>query len=293
MSLYFLEGWRQDKRRGLLDCLSDYLGFFAENVTHFQTLQKRGYRRWSKDGLPEPYRKMDSIGSEEDFYFSMIEDNPEESDDPSLWRISTFGFSRNDKNRPLSGLKAHFPPSFVFDDPDRFVQLVRSWSERLGAIHGSAGLGALSVPGSETMKDAYYYPWLMHYPALEYDAMGDYWSEVRHGGYRQPRSSNWLTALGDDNVAALGGASAVKAQLTEEMTLSVYDGGVLIRASQLPALGDPATGGIPEGYRTAARIIKPIRFEGYQFSVIKLPRHLNTGREGRLAETLSWIRRFD
>ena len=67
----------------------------------------------------------------------------------------------------------------------------------------------------------------------------------------------------------------------------------MIRACELPALGDEATGGIPEAYRSAARIIKPIPFEGYKWSIIKLPRELNTGREARLAETMKWIRRFD
>ncbi|WP_331688349.1 hypothetical protein [Consotaella aegiceratis] len=108
MSLYFLEGWRQDKRKGLLDCLLDYLGFFAENVTHFQA-EERGYRRWSKDGLPKPYRGLDQIRDDEEFWYAMKSHEAEESDDPSLWRIFAFGFARTNKNRPLSGLKTHFP----------------------------------------------------------------------------------------------------------------------------------------------------------------------------------------
>lgn len=64
--------------------------------------------------------------------------------------------------------------------------------------------------------------------------------------------------------------------------------GVLIRTSELPTLGDAANVGIPDGYRTIASIIKPIRFEGYQFGVIKEPIPVK-GPE----VTLQWLRRFD
>jgi hypothetical protein len=294
LSIYFLEGWRPEKRRALLQNLEDYLFHFGENVSHYQIGYETQYHRWNGNGLPVAcFEHIDSITEADTFAYSMMQQDSSESDDPSLFQIFAFGFGKDRTGRPLSGLKAHFPPSFVFANPDRFVDLVRTWSDRVGAVHGSAGLGALSVPGSETTEDAYYYPWLMQYPALEYDAMGDYWSEIRKGGYKRPRSSNWLTILGRDNVKALGGEGLIRTKLTPDMSIANYRDGIVIRAGKLPALGDQATGGIPEAYRTVARIIKPIRFEEYRWSIIKLPPHLNTGREARLAETMKWIRRFD
>ncbi|KQT91009.1 hypothetical protein ASG60_21545 [Methylobacterium sp. Leaf469] len=101
---------------------------------------------------------------------------------------------------------------------------------------------------------------MQRYPALEYDAMGDYWSETRFGGYEVPRASNWLTLLG----------------------------GVLIRAGQAPVVDSNGIGGIPQAYRDAARIIKPIRFEGYEYGIIEVPEEKDD-----LEETLKWVRRFD
>ena len=72
------------------------------------------------------------------------------------------------------------------------------------------------------------------------------------------------------------------------MELAPVGKGLLVRACALPSLGDAANGGLPEGYRTIARIIKPIRFEGYKFGVIKEP-FLVKGPE----VTLQWLRRFD
>ncbi|KQO56601.1 hypothetical protein ASF22_08570 [Methylobacterium sp. Leaf87] len=77
---------------------------------------------------------------------------------------------------------------------------------------------------------------MQRYPALEYDAMGDYWSETRFGGYEVPRASNWLTLLGDANIARLGGEDAIRSQLTPELSLAPYAGGVLIRAGQAPVV---------------------------------------------------------
>ena len=122
--------------------------------------------------------------------------------------------------------------------------------------------------------------------------MGSYWSECSWTGYRQPRSSNWLTILGNENVELLGGVAPIGEQLRSDVNLiEIKDGGLILRASKLPALGDLRTGGIPEGYRDVARLMRPIRYEGYEFGVIKLP--FATDRAGDLTETLKWIRRFD
>lgn len=293
VSIYFLEGWRKEKREALLANLGDYTAQFARHLTHYQCSSVKRYKKWDQKDIPQVIWDDMDASEKETFYFSMRHLDSKETDDPELYRIFAFGFDAIDKGRQLSGLKAHFPPSFVFEDPNRFIKLIQTWSQRLGAVHGSAGLGALSVPGWE-LDNAYYYPWLIQYPALEYDAMGLYFNATENGGYQHPRSSNWLTILGKENVAELGGAASISEQIIRGMGfIEDKNGGVVIRASDLPALGDKASGGIPEGYKVAAKIIKPIRFEGYKWNVIKLPSSFGTNREVRLAETLNWIRRFD
>jgi hypothetical protein len=257
-------------------------------VTHYQKEDARRMTRWDGQGLPEPYRALAGIGEDDEFWYNMKRHDPKQSADPSLFRIMAFGFAMQNTSRPLSGLKAHFPPSYVFADPDRFVEMVRAWCGRLDATHGSAGLGVLTVPGRETTEKPYHYPLLCRYPALEYDAMGDYWVESCRSGFERPRSSNWLTILGRDNVDALGGVQAIQAKLGVDMSLTHYDRGIILRAGHLPALGDGRTHTVPEGYRVAARIIKPIRFEAYESSILKVPEHLKG-----VTETLKWIRRFD
>jgi hypothetical protein len=214
--------------------------------------------------------------------------DPEQDNDPSLWRVMAFGFAKRNATRPLSGLKVHFAPAALLSNPDEFAAMVADWCGRLDAVHGSGGLGILTVPGRETSWRPCHYPFLQRYPALEYDAMGNYWSEVRTSGYQKPRSSNWLTILGKDSVEALGGARKIQEMLLPDMALYRYEIGIVIRAGERPELGDGLTSTVPDTYRVAAHIIKPVRFEGYEYGVIKVPDHLNG-----LEVTLNWIRRFD
>jgi hypothetical protein len=288
LSIYFLEGWRQDKRQSLVAILEDYLSRFADKLTHYQKRGLRKLSRWDGQGVPGAYRALADLGEAHEFSYHMQRFDPQQDDDPSLWRIMAFGFAKLNVTRRLSGLKVHFPPSYVFSDPDRFVELVGRWCSRLDAVHGSGGLGVLTVPGEEITRQPHHYRLLLRYPALEYDDMGSYWSETRRSGYDKPRSSNWLTILGSENVQTLGGAREIRSKLSPEMALEHYAHGVVIRAGLLPELGDGTTNTVPEAYRIAARIIKPIRYEGYAFSVIKVHDDLNG-----LDETLKWIRRFD
>ncbi|MFT4133512.1 type VI immunity family protein [Labrys sp. (in: a-proteobacteria)] len=296
LSIYFLEGWRREKRQALFENLKDYLSLFGDKITHFHPAgdgNNKRMRRY-KGIIPEEFIKITTLSKTDTAYLFVKHVDMAETDDPSLYMFMAFGHEEGTRN-PLSGMKVHFPPSFVFENPDRYVELVARWCDRLSAIHGSSGLGVLSRPGAEMMEDAYHYPWLMHYSGLEYDAMGDYWAECSEGGYEQPRSSNWLTILGSANIDALGGDEVmIRKKLTPDIEVRRYSGGVVLRAGKLPVLGTAETGGIPKTYQTVARFIKPIRFEGYRYNIMKLPRPmLDLDREVRLQVTLNWLRRFD
>ncbi|KQP68060.1 type VI immunity family protein [Methylobacterium sp. Leaf112] len=287
LSIYFLDGWTTQKRRQLLAVVEEYCDLFADRITHYQTPGERQLRSFNVNEAVEYYEEI-SKNEESEMYCFLKGVNAMDNDDPSLWLLIAFGFERDNSQRHLSGVKIHVPPAFILDNPDRCVDLVRRWSERLGAVHGSGGLGVLTEPGRETVGKVLYYPLMQRYPALEYDNMGGYFSGTRFGGYEVPRASNWLTLLGDANIARLGGEDAIRSQLTPELTLVPYAGGVLIRAGQAPVVDSNGIGGIPQAYRDAARIIKPIRFEGYRRSIIEVPEEKDD-----LEETLKWVRRFD
>ena len=168
------------------------------------------------------------------------------------------------------------------------MDLMQKWASKVRCIHGSGGLGVLTQPGLETGWYPFYYPLMIKYPSLDYDAMGDYWSEVRHGGYELPKSSNWLTFLGVSNIERLGGEDAVRSQITPEISLVRYEGGYLIRAGERPVVDTNGVGGVPQAYKDIARIIRPILFQKYEYGIIEVPPEKDS-----LDETLKWIHRFE
>lgn len=292
LSLYFLGGQTRGKRRKLVDCLSEYLSAVGENITHFKYGSDGRLHKFPGKGVPDQYLLAVDQPADQLFYLHVRQYDRRELNDPKLYMFMAFG--RPDRDESMcSGLKVYLPPSFVFEQTERFVELVRGWCDRLEVIHGSGGLGTLTNPGAETTGDSYFYPWLEAYPALDYDAMGSYFATVSKGGWERPRASNWLTVLGDQNVAALGGQETVARALTTDVSTIPYGQGIILLAGGLPALGSPESGGVPEAYRAVARLVMPIRFEDYRFGFIKLPSRLNTGKEARLAENLRWLRRLD
>jgi hypothetical protein len=291
LNLYFLKGW--EKRSEVVEVVEEFLRLPRCRIGHYSSNEGRRRRLKTLGKLPDQAMKSLNSPEEDDLYFSLHEELGGDYMSTPLWETWGFAFGKGHFGRALSGIHFHVPASDLLDRAEDFLWISQRCAEKLGLIHGTVGLGVLGSVGSEESTDAYWYPWLKSYPCLEYEASGSYWSETRRGGYEVPRSSNWLTILSDDNIVRLGGERAIRAQLTEGMSFIPYQGGGIIRACEKPALGNEASGGIPEGYRTAARIIKPIRFEGYQRGIIKTPKELNYSKEQDLKVTLDWIRRFD
>lgn len=75
--------------------------------------------------------------------------------------------------------------------------------------------------------------------------MGLFWAETEEGGWEKPRSSNWLTVLGEANIEA-----PVSSQTEQTFAPGPSLSWAMLRA------------GGAESYRAVARLIKPIRFEG-------------------------------
>lgn len=298
-SLYFAEPWKNSARQGLLDVLSDYLHHFGQEATHYQYAGQKKLRRYKWPGLPPGYEEA-TDATEHDMVSMFVQRRDlKNTDDPTDTLYLGFGTPIDNFVRKTAVVKFHIPIKWL-DEPDYIAQFVTRCAGYTHAIHGSGGLGALSTPGLETSTQAYWLPWLQTYPALEYDDSGGYISEAssvafekKDDSWRLARASNWLTILGNDLIQRIGGRHVIEYQMIDGMQIYDYDGGIVIRASERPTLGDAANGGIPEGYRVTARIIKPVRFEGYEYGVIQSPPGYADGKEEGAKLTLDWLRRFD
>ncbi len=205
----------------------------------------------------------------------------------------------------ISVLNAAVPPSFVRADPDRYLALVLDWCARMKPMHGLAGFAPVYGIGAEADHMQETWPFLARFPGLNYTI--PYPKAVEGQGARKISGINWLTILGEQALAALGGRTYLVERLADAWALVVdeaprpglppgiglhdYDGGVLIRAGMHPQMGDVNMGNIPEAYRAVSDALRPIRFEDYQqnpMDLIRVPRPLDA-----YEETLNWLHRFD
>ena len=205
----------------------------------------------------------------------------------------------------ISVLNAALPPSFVRSDPDRYLALVLDWCARLKPMHGLAGFAPVYGIGAEADHMQETWPFLARFPGLNYAIPYPKAAEGR--GARKISGISWLTVLGDEALAALGGRALMVERLADTWALVVdeaprpglppgislhdYDGGLVVRAGIHPQMGDVNMGNIPETYRTVSDALRPIRFEDYQqnpMDLIRVPRPLDA-----YEETLNWLHRFD
>ena len=295
-TLHFTGGSTPEVRREVLAILEEFLAAYGQTITGYQRPGQRRRSRWPAGTVPDAYADPAQTDDPDQPLFYIMTTPVDGDSDPCLSFFMGLCTTREEGRlrRPLSGIRLHVPPRVLLDDPDGFARRLAGWAARLPLAHGTAGLGALSAPGGEGSTCAWWL-WLEAYPGLEYDAMGSYWAELSDVPDRfwKPRSSNWLTFLGPQAVAALGGAGAVTAAVDQGVAVTRAGSALMLRAGTRPVLGSAATGGIPEAYRQVARLIRPIRFEDYRYSVIRYPEGVAPDRAARLARCLAWLRRMD
>lgn len=160
------------------------------------------------------------------------------------------------------------------------------WCQRFRPLHGSAGFSVIVCPGM-SQNSVFALQLMNRFPGFDFPSAVGFTREV--GGVADRiKSVSWLTALGDDLVAQLGGLAMMRQALEPACTVHAYDGGVVIQAGPTPRLGDTHSNDIPAEYRLAARFTRPLRFEAYDEGLFRVPKDLN-----KREETLKWISRFD
>jgi hypothetical protein len=119
----------------------------------------------------------------------------------------------------ISVLNAAVPPSFVRSDPDRYLALVLDWCARLKPMHGLAGFAPVYGIGAEADHMQETWPFLARFPGLNYAI--PYPKAAEGQGARKISGISWLTVLGDEALAALGGRALMVERLADTWALVV------------------------------------------------------------------------
>ncbi|HSN99590.1 MAG TPA: type VI immunity family protein, partial [Candidatus Nanopelagicales bacterium] len=174
--------------------------------------------------------------------------------------------------------------------------VLRHFCTKLQPVSGYGGIGVIESWDTyiSSKLEPYVYHWAMRFPGLEADYPCSHvvWlRKGREGGKEGIKGVNWLTVIGDDLLAELGGADVVTARLAEldaRFIVHRYEGGVLIQAGERPVLGDAARGSWPELYVKLSKFLKPIRISKHGWFGYDGP-----GERFTLERSEAWLRRFD
>lgn len=169
------------------------------------------------------------------------------------------------------------------------VDWLKVQEQALAALTQSRDLRLLAHLAAATLSQntAHALQLIKRFPGFDVANTVDFILEAQ-ATHNRIKSINWLTVLGDDIVAELGGRERLRSHLEPTCTLHGYSGGIVIQAGERPQLGDIQRGDIPEAYRVVARVTRPVRFEQYDEALFRVPRGMD-----KRSEMLAWVRRFD
>jgi len=263
----------------------------------------RRYADFAKDGLrwlmptAKGARRIDAstIAAALDGNLASIEDSDdswemrlhggEQAEAASDLGIEVFLRRRWEEEPPhnqLSFVSFRFPLLWFADKTPGFPSFVLRACEQLQPVHGYGGIGL--VTAADRFLASHFTGMVAslaeRFPGLEIDYPVQHLIWVRAG----IKGVNWLTIVGDGEIARFGGMDALKAALPSTATLHTYDGGVMIQASPMPQIGDRNRQVDVDDYRKVAVALKPIR----------ISTHSGVGGGGFDREQFErWLARFD
>ena len=122
-------------------------------------------------------------------------------------------------------------------------------------MHGFFGLG---IQHSHEYYDYQYLEYELAHQFLGLDISNDEDDEHLREGFK---CINWLTILSDQLIAdKLGGLEALKERNSDnQIRFYPYTGGVVVRAGEVPELGDVARNPYPKHYINVNALLKPAR----------------------------------
>lgn len=293
IELYFKSGEDVAKRSALVSIMREYHDLFGGALTHYLKVAANRLSRISGDAYLDYYaQSAEALPPDEPFDASVFGyPGGAVIDEPTPVSMSFSAAGPEPLSpRGLSYLCAYFPASFVAARGyGHFVEMTRKWAATLQVVHGTAGYSVLLEHGDFGAGGVMaLMPALNRFLGLDFSDPGMFLVEASEADDTSIKSINWLTVLGGDGLARLGGIEAIMQRLGPTCEVIHYWGGVVIQAGDMPQLGDCNRGTILEEYRRVADVVRPIRFTAYKRGLFVLG-----SNEDERDETRKWLQRFD
>jgi hypothetical protein len=173
----------------------------------------------------------------------------------------------------------------AMDDPEQLHQLACATFNHLPLQYGWAGYAMawhVDSDKAQAVARRILPPWLLRYPGL---GSGDMMPAIlaSHLGLL---TVNWLNAIGSPLAEKLGGMAAIQHGLSTRTTAHQLDTGtIVIRADEMPRVGDVNRGDTLDSYRQAGNLLAPVRIPDPVMDELNL---MFMSGEKKLA----WLKRF-
>ncbi len=307
LNLYIKDAWTTEVRTRVADVARDFVDRFREFIGFTYTFDPTGeFYGVNPLGMamknePEEFLLRRTAEGEEALlsYLDVEADN--EAGEVDFFFVSSGELYET--MRDYSGLLQIALPMRAFNDR---VESVSGYyvdiCKKLKPLHGSAGFGLTTPAYRGTTRtlavNGEYHQAATTFPCLEHNAQEDGINNPQHrtrenGLNEWLRTTGWMTVVGDPLLEKIGGRDTVAETLIgESIEVRSYEGGLAILAGENPVLGYEGHGPIPPAYGTIARLLKPVRCEFTQPSMLFSPTAYTTYEERDFAFR-AWRERFD
>ena len=253
---YLDQGYLPEKRQAIGQVLALYDKYWGDKL-------KFGFFDGNSNQL-HPYQKF-SIDKKQDFINNYALDvlnfywsNVDNLEFVPEYLIKTFSEPEwyEKLHQDITYVQLYLPISELKEfGVEQLIALNQQISEILQPMHGFFGLG---IQHSHEYYDYQYLEYELAHQFLGLDISNDEDDEHLREGFK---CINWLTILSDQLIAdKLGSLEALKERNNDnEIRFYPYTGGVVVRAGEVPELGDVASNPYPKHYVNVNALLKPAR----------------------------------
>jgi hypothetical protein len=244
--------------KAIVAVVKDYLAFIAPQVPEKVSTPSGNHKRLTAKNLESTLKSVAALDPGDDFFEFHFGPDQEGG---SEYAVHFYGTSLDDKDFPnrTNLLMLEFPPDFLkTKTPGEFVEFVQGIADRKKFQSGIAGYAfqhALTVLREESIEE-------IAKLAMRYQGFDTSYDDVRDEIKGRVHNVSWLTLLGTAMVKKLGGVEQLRKALPKTGSLVELKYGVLLRAAELPIVGDVNRPGPDlKPLKDVARIVRPLRLE--------------------------------
>jgi len=259
-TLYFRDGYRQDVRQSVLECVREYRDLFGEQLRWALLGEGRFVlSAHYTDAAIQAYLLDDRLGIVDSVATWSFDWHGGQAREASEYLLEALGSSRRECEQlgELSYVKLAIPLTSFVERPPLLPQMLLRWCRRLRPCHGYGGIGIILPPETAQLPlvERAVFACAQRHPGIEVDY------PINHSLWLRDaiKGGNWITVLSDRWIDDLGGRATICETLGDGFQLADYSGGSMILAGTTPEIGDRNRNVDTPRYRRLAKVLKPIR----------------------------------